>query len=115
MRGFGKYWGWVVFAVLLAGWLTFDFGSVVLLVLSGVGASYFFFNVPVWCGAEGRGGSCRNNSSGALMGRHLRQHKWQKLEDAVLECPMGTTPTGAVSERDRHWPAWVAYSPSHQA
>ncbi|MFE7213296.1 hypothetical protein ACFU93_25545 [Streptomyces sp. NPDC057611] len=80
MRGFGKYWGWVVFAVLVAGWLTFDFGPVVLVVLSGVSAFYFFFSVPVWCGAAGRGGTCRNNSHGVLMGCHLRQHKWQKLK-----------------------------------
>lgn len=80
MRGFGKYWGWVVFAVLVAGWLTLDFGPVVLVVLSGVSAFYFFFNVPVWCGAAGRGGACRHNSHGVLMGCHLRQHKWQKLK-----------------------------------
>ncbi|MGW7165679.1 hypothetical protein ACWGH3_10340 [Streptomyces sp. NPDC054884] len=54
--------------------------SFALIVLSGVSAFYFFFNVPVWCGAEGRSSSCRNNSYGALMGCHLRQHKWQKLK-----------------------------------
>ncbi|MBW1597718.1 hypothetical protein [Streptomyces sp. JJ38] len=79
MRGFGKYWGWAVFAVLIAGWLSLDFGPVALVALSGVCGFYFFFNVPVWCGATGRGGACRNNSHGALMGCHLRQHKWQKF------------------------------------
>lgn len=63
--------------MLIVGWLTYDFGPVALLALSGVSAFYFFFTVPVWCGAEGRGGSCRNNSHGALMGCHLGQHKWQ--------------------------------------
>lgn len=47
MKGFGKYWGWGVFAILIASWLTFDFEPVVLIVLSGVSAFYFFFNVPV--------------------------------------------------------------------
>lgn len=79
-EGIREVLGWVVFAILIAGWLTFGFGPVALMVLSGVSAFYFFFNVPVWCGAEGRSSSCRNNSYGALMGCHLRQHKWQKLK-----------------------------------
>jgi hypothetical protein len=84
MRGFGKYWGWAVFAVLVAGWLTSDLGPMVLLLLSAVSGVYFFFSAPAWCGAVGRDGACRNNSRGVLMGCHLRQHKWQKLKMIVL-------------------------------
>ncbi|GAA2489830.1 hypothetical protein GCM10010422_40350 [Streptomyces graminearus] len=66
--------------MLVAGWLTFGFGPVVLVVLSGVSAFYFFFNVPVWRGAAGHGGACRHNSHSVLRGCHLRRHKWQKLK-----------------------------------
>lgn len=84
MKGFGKYWGWAVFAVLIVAWLTSDFGPGVLLALSAASMAYFFFNAPAWCGAVGRDGSCRNNSKGVLMGCHLRQHKWQKLKMVVI-------------------------------
>ncbi|MFI9027237.1 hypothetical protein [Streptomyces sp. NPDC053560] len=84
MKGFGKYWGWAVFAVLIAAWLTSVFGPGVLLALSAVSMTYFFFNAPAWCGAVGRDGPCRNNSKGVLMGCHLRQHKWQKLKMVVV-------------------------------
>ncbi|BDH68635.1 hypothetical protein GA0115237_111140 [Streptomyces sp. ScaeMP-6W] len=81
MKDFRKYWGWVVFAVLVLGWLTLSFGPVTLLLLSGASAFYCFFNVPLVCGAEVRNGlSCRNNCYGALMGCHLRQHRWQKFK-----------------------------------
>ena len=52
MKGFGKYWGWIVFALLIVGWLTLDFGPVVLLALSGISAFYFLFNVPVRLGQK---------------------------------------------------------------
>ncbi len=83
MNGFRKYWGWIVFAVLIAGWLSFDFGPVVLLVLSGISAFYFFFNVPVWRGAEGRGGSCRNNSYGAVDSQFSREATLLRLVDGA--------------------------------
>ncbi|MEU8978579.1 hypothetical protein [Streptomyces sp. NPDC048309] len=84
MKGIGKYWGWAVFAVLLAGWLTADLGPGVLVALSAISTVYFFFRAPAWCGALGRDGSCRNNSKGVMMGCHLRQHKWQKLKMVVV-------------------------------
>ncbi|MEV7418279.1 hypothetical protein [Streptomyces sp. NPDC089919] len=84
MKDFQKYWGWAVFAVLLAGWLTSDLGPGLLLALSGVCTVYFFFLAPAWCGALGRDGACRNNSKGVMMGCHIRQHKWQKLQGVVV-------------------------------
>jgi hypothetical protein len=43
-------------------------------------AAFFLLAAPVWCGAVNRDGtSCRNNSAGLLIGCHLRQHRWQKL------------------------------------
>ncbi|MGW3559192.1 hypothetical protein ACWDNT_17760 [Streptomyces sp. NPDC000963] len=84
MKNFGKYWGWVAFTVLVVGWLTSDLGPGLLLALSGVCSSYFFFLAPAWCGALGREGPCRNNSKGVLMGCHIRQHKWQKLKMIIV-------------------------------
>jgi hypothetical protein len=41
---------------------------------------FFLLAAQVWCGAENRNGTyCRNNSTGLLVGCHLRQHRWQKL------------------------------------
>ncbi|MFG3119093.1 hypothetical protein ACGF4C_32625 [Streptomyces sp. NPDC048197] len=84
MKGLGKYWGWAVFAVLIAAWPTSAFGPGVLLTLSALSTVYFFFRIPAWCGASGREGTCRNNSKGVLMGCHLRQHKWQKFKLVVV-------------------------------
>ncbi|MFF0033528.1 hypothetical protein ACFYS7_36265 [Streptomyces avermitilis] len=98
MKGFGKYWGWIVFAVLITGWLTFDLGPVALLVLSGVSAFYFFFNVPVWCGAEGRGGSCRQQPWRAD-GLPPSPTQVAEAEDDLLERSVGSTSTGALPER----------------
>ena len=42
---------------------------------------YFLFQAPLWYGAVTRTGLlCRNNSSGLLIGCHLREHQWQKLK-----------------------------------
>ena len=47
--------------------------------------AYFLFQAPLWCGAATRDGTlCRNNSSGLMIGCHLRQHKWQKLKMIVV-------------------------------
>jgi hypothetical protein len=53
----------------------------VVLVLSVAAVAYFLFQAPLWCGAVTRDNKlCRNNSSGVLIGCHLREHKWQKLK-----------------------------------
>jgi hypothetical protein len=52
--------------------------------LSTAYAFFFLLAAPVWCGADTRGRtSCRNNSTGLLIGCHLRQHRWQKLSSLV--------------------------------
>jgi hypothetical protein len=77
-----RYWGLAVLALLLFAW-TRDVGSGALLVLSGVVTFWAAFQAPAWCGAVNRSGAfCRNNSSGVLLGCHLREHKWQKLRMA---------------------------------
>ena len=49
-------------------------------VIATIYAAFFLLAAPVWCGAVNRDGtSCRNNSTGLLIGCHLRQHRWQKL------------------------------------
>ena len=54
-----------------------------ILILSVAALGYFLFQAPLWCGATTREGeSCRNNSSGLLIGCHLREHKWQKIKMA---------------------------------
>jgi hypothetical protein len=76
-----RLWGWVLFAVLMTGWITQSIGPGALLVLSGVVTLYFLFGAPVWCGARTRENTyCRNNASGLLKGCGLRQHRWQKLK-----------------------------------
>jgi hypothetical protein len=47
-------------------------------------ALFLLLGAPVWCSAENRtGGYCRNNSTGLLLGCHLRYHRWQKLKSAM--------------------------------
>ena len=76
-----RYWGYLALILALAGWFAHLFTAVVILVLSVAALLYVLVQAPVWCGAIIRGGkTCRNNSSGVLLGCHLRQHKWQKLK-----------------------------------
>jgi len=75
-----RYWGYLALILALAGWFAHLFTAVVILVLSVAALLYVLVQAPVWCGAIIRDGKmCRNNSSGVLLGCHLRQHKWQKL------------------------------------
>jgi hypothetical protein len=56
-----------------------------VLVLSVAALGYFLFQAPLWCGAVTREGTlCRNNSSGPLIGCHLREPMWQKLKMAFV-------------------------------
>jgi hypothetical protein len=53
-------------------------------VLVGLLIFFVLFQAPVYCGAinRSRGADvefCRNNSTGRLLGCHLRQHKWAKF------------------------------------
>jgi hypothetical protein len=93
-RWFGRYWGYPVFAVVLSTWLVLlggviphagVFPLVLIIALSVLQALYFLFRVPMWCGARTRAGlRCRNNSTGVLLGCHLREHKWQRLKMVVM-------------------------------
>ena len=78
-------------AVALACWVGLVLGKVttsiigLVLILSVGAVVYFLFQAPLWCGAVTREGTlCRNNSSGLLIGCHLREHKWQKLKMAFV-------------------------------
>lgn len=61
------------------------------IVLAGaVVVLYFLFVCPAWCNAVTRRMQlCRNNSSGLLLGCHLRQHKWQKLRMVITPSDWG--------------------------
>ncbi|MCF0091937.1 hypothetical protein B0E54_00757 [Micromonospora sp. MH99] len=79
-----QYWGYGVLAVLLLSLGSAKFGPAVYLVLLGLLLVFVLFTAPVFCGAiNRRRGSlvefCRNNSTGLILGCHLRQHKWQKF------------------------------------
>src|SRR5437660_683828 len=81
----GRLWGYVVFVGLIVAWLSQQVPAVLLLFVAIVEVLYFLFRVPLWCGAETRRGLlCRNNSSGLLLGCHLRQHKWQRLKGTFV-------------------------------
>lgn len=85
-----RYWGFLALVIALAGWVGLVMGGhavpvAVILILSVASVGYFLFQAPLWCGAVTREGKlCRNNSSGLLIGCHLREHKWQKLKMAFV-------------------------------
>lgn len=83
MKGLRRYWGYVLLLAIIVVWGTRQREPGVLAVLSGIAALYFLFQAPLWCCAETRQDQlCRNNSSGLLMGCHIREHKWQRLKMA---------------------------------
>jgi|ERR1022692_1853105 hypothetical protein len=91
MRWLRRYWGFPALIIAVACWIGLIAGKVaasaasVILVLSVAAVAYFLFQAPLWCGAVTRDGRlCRNNSSGLLIGCHLREHKWQKLRLAFI-------------------------------
>jgi hypothetical protein len=87
----GRYWGFLALLAAVACWVGLILGKVstaivgLVLVLSVGAVVYFLFQAPLWCGAVTRDGTlCRNNSSGVLIGCHLREHKFQKLKMAFV-------------------------------
>ncbi len=71
-------------AVLLLSLGSNAFGPGIYLALVGLLILYVLFQAPVYCGAVNRVRAsgvefCRNNSTGLILGCHLRQHKWQKF------------------------------------
>jgi hypothetical protein len=86
-----RYWGFLALVIAIAGWVGLAAGKVagslvaLILLLSVAAFGYFLFQAPLWCGAITRDGKlCRNNSSGILIGCHLREHKFQKLKMAFV-------------------------------
>jgi hypothetical protein len=70
---------------LVAAWWSDAIGPGAIVVLSVLVTAYFAFRVPVWCGAVNRDGTlCRRNASGLLLGCGYRQHKWQKIQMAIV-------------------------------
>ncbi|SIM67937.1 hypothetical protein SAMN04489832_1359 [Micromonospora cremea] len=70
MKILRRYWGLVALALLLTAWWTTQVGPGVLYLLSGAVVLWSLFQAPAWCGAatRSRGGFCRNNSRGLLLG-----------------------------------------------
>ena len=79
-----RYWGLVALAILVTAWWRGEAGPIPLLIVSALVTFWAAFQAPAWCGAANRASRtepfCRNNSRGLLLGCHLRQHKWQKLQ-----------------------------------
>jgi len=89
MRLLRRYWGFLALLAAIVGWIGLAAGKFLaaaiglILILSVAALGYFLFQAPLWCGATTREGeACRNNSSGLLIGCHLREHKWQKIKMA---------------------------------
>jgi hypothetical protein len=80
-KSLARWWGFALVIALLAILPTRAVPAVILFGLSGLSLVWVLFLAPVWCGADTRKGQfCRNNSWGLLLGCHLRQHRWQKLQ-----------------------------------
>jgi hypothetical protein len=92
-RGMGKkigkilrrYWGYIALALAIIGWATHSIGYAVIAVISLMALVYFLFQAPLTCHAErSRGGHCKNNSHGLLLGCWIRQHKWQNMREIFV-------------------------------
>jgi hypothetical protein len=78
-----RYWGYLALAIAIFGYLFHGLGFAAILALSLAALGYFLLQAPMYCGAETRTReSCRNNSHGLLRGCSLRQHKWQRVQQA---------------------------------
>lgn len=83
-RKLGQLWGYIILAIVVYCWLGTNIGPAPIAVGYGLVFLYTLFQAPMWCCATTRpGDACRNNSYGLLIGCHLRQHRWQKLQMAV--------------------------------
>lgn len=80
VRRIAQYWGYLLFVFVIFGWWNPEIGPLALTIMSIAALLYFLFQAPVWCGARNRQGTfCRNNSTGLVLGCHLREHKWQRM------------------------------------
>lgn len=84
-RRLQRYWGYLALVLAILGWFTHTFGYVLILISSLAALVYFLVQAPLTCCAEIRTGNhCRNNSHGLLLGRWIRQHKWQRARDIFV-------------------------------
>jgi|SoiMethySBSTD1v2_1073268.scaffolds.fasta_scaffold320504_1 hypothetical protein len=76
-----RYWGWPALALAIIGWFS-GFGWPLLIGLSLISGAYFLLGAPLWCGVPTSrdGHSCRNNSTGILIGCSINHHKKQRLQ-----------------------------------
>ena len=80
-----RYLGFLALIIALGGWVTHRIIPSMILVLSVAAVGYFLFQARLLYGSPTRDETlCRNNSSGLVIGCHLRQHKWQKLKMIVV-------------------------------
>jgi hypothetical protein len=81
-----RYWGLILIAVMVVG-LDQGWGVLPYVLMTQLVLVWALFGAPTRCGAVNRQrGSeieyCRNNSSGLMLGCHLRQHKFQRFTQA---------------------------------
>lgn len=85
MKWLRRYWGYLALALAIVGLVTHTIGYAIIGIFSLGALAYFLIQAPAWCGAMTRRNQmCRNNSSGVLLGCHLREHKWQKIKMAFV-------------------------------
>jgi len=71
---------WLAIPILIWVWSA-QVSAAIRAIVSGLYFMFLLLAAPVWCAAPNRDGTfCRNNSSGLLLGCHLRQHRWQKAK-----------------------------------
>jgi hypothetical protein len=81
-----RYWGLILIAIMVVG-LDKKWGVLPYVLMSLLVLTWVLFGAPTWCGAVNRRRGkdveyCRNNSSGLMLGCHLRQHKFQRFTRA---------------------------------
>jgi hypothetical protein len=70
---------WAAIPILIWIW-TRPTDATLRAAISATYAVFFLLAAPVWCAAQNRNGTYRrNNSTGLLVGCHLRQHRRQKI------------------------------------
>ena len=81
-----RYWGYGLVVVLVLLLINGGWDPTLIFALAAASSVYFFFRVPVWCGATTRDGTaCRNNSRGLIFGcNQFRQHKMQVFKAALV-------------------------------
>jgi hypothetical protein len=114
---------WAAIPILIWTW-TRPTDATLRAAISATYAVFFLLAAPVWCAAENRDGRtyCRNNSTGLLVGCHLRQHRWQKItaltasaapENSAADSSTTHKPAPPSSEQPQ--PSSPAPQPGHKS